>query len=67
VHLAVAGRLAGMVAKSGYGDHVVFSGGVANNTTLVRLLQLELGVAIKVPPGPSIVGALGAALHASTL
>lgn len=56
-----------MVAKSGYGDHVVFSGGVANNTTLVRLLQLELGVAIKVPPGPSIVGALGAALHASTL
>jgi predicted CoA-substrate-specific enzyme activase len=67
VHLAVAGRLAGMVAKSGYGDHLVFSGGVANNTTLVRLLELELGVAIQVPPTPSIVGALGAALHASTL
>jgi len=67
VHLAVAGRLAGMVAKSGYGDHLVFSGGVANNTTLVRLLELELGVAVLVPPAPSIVGALGAALHACTL
>ncbi|HBG04161.1 MAG: 3-hydroxyacyl-ACP dehydratase [Geobacteraceae bacterium GWC2_58_44] len=67
VHLAVAGRLAGMVAKSGYGDHLVFSGGVANNATLVRLLELELGVTIQVPPTPSIIGALGAALHASTL
>ena len=67
VHLAVAGRLATMVAKSGYGDHLVFSGGVANNTTMVRLLELELGVAIRVPPTPSIVGALGAALHAGTL
>lgn len=67
VHLAVAGRLAGMVAKSGYGDHLVFSGGVANSSTMVALLAQELGVAIHVPPTPSIVGALGAALHAGRL
>ena len=65
VHLAVAGRLATMVAKTGYGDHLVFTGGVANNLTLARLLELELGVAILVPPLPFIVGALGAALHAA--
>ena len=67
VHLAVAGRLATMVAKCGYGDHLVFSGGVANSATLVRMLENELGVAILVPPVPSIVGALGAALHAGRL
>ncbi|GFE61707.1 acyl-CoA dehydratase activase [Geobacter sp. AOG2] len=67
VHLAVAGRLAAMVAKSGYGDHLVFTGGVANNATLIGLLEKELGVPVQVPDTPSIVGALGAALHASTL
>lgn len=65
VHLAVAGRLAAMVAKSGYGDHLVFSGGVANNATLVALLEKELNIPVLVPPLPSIVGALGAALHGS--
>jgi len=65
VHLAVAGRLAAMVAKSGYGDHLVFSGGVANNRTLVALLEQKLGIRVQVPPIPSIVGALGAALHGS--
>lgn len=63
VHLAVAGRLAIMVAKCGFGDHVVFTGGVANNPTMVQLLERELGVTLLVPPNPSIIGALGAALH----
>ncbi len=67
VHLAVAGRLAAMVAKSGYGDQLVFCGGVANNATLVALLEKQLGIPVWVPPTPSITGALGAALHASTL
>ncbi|MDD2367138.1 MAG: acyl-CoA dehydratase activase [Desulfuromonadaceae bacterium] len=63
VHLAVAGRLAAMVSKSGYGDHLFFCGGVANNQTLVKLLEIQLGVPVRVPPNPSITGALGAALH----
>jgi predicted CoA-substrate-specific enzyme activase len=64
VHLAVASRLAAMVAKSGHGDHLVFTGGVANNAVLATLLEQNLGIPVIVPGHPSITGALGAALHA---
>ena len=67
VHLAVASRLAGMVFKSGYGDHLVFTGGVANNAVLASLLEKCLGVTVIVPDHPAVVSALGAALHACTL
>jgi len=67
VHLAVANRLATMVRKVGFGDHLVFSGGVANNKVMVALLEQELGVPVLVPDHPSIVGALGAALQAELL
>ena len=55
VHLAVANRLATMLRKVGYDDHVVFTGGVANNAPVC------------VPSVPSIVGALGAAIHGSSI
>lgn len=64
VHLAVASRLAAMVSKSGYGDHLVFTGGVANNLLLARMLEESLGVPVSVPEEPASIGALGAALHA---
>lgn len=67
VHLAVANRLATMVRKVGFSDHLVFSGGVANNKVMVALLEQELGVPVLVPDHPSIVGALGAALQAEIL
>jgi activator of 2-hydroxyglutaryl-CoA dehydratase len=67
VHLAIASRLAAMVSKSGHGDHLVFTGGVANNTVLAKLLEQNLGVPVIVPESPSIIGALGAALHARNL
>jgi predicted CoA-substrate-specific enzyme activase len=67
VHLAVANRLATMVRKVGCGDHLVFSGGVANNRIMVSLLEQDLGVPVLVPEHPSIVGALGAALQAELL
>ena len=63
VHLAVASRLSGMVSKTGACSHLVFTGGVANNLTLVRMLEQSLGVPVLVPTEPSLVGALGAALH----
>lgn len=65
VHLAVASRLAAMVAKTGECRHLVFTGGVANNRTLVQMLEKALGVPLLVPEDPSITGALGAALHAA--
>ncbi|QXE90068.1 3-hydroxyacyl-ACP dehydratase [Geomonas subterranea] len=64
VHLAVASRLAAMVSKTGDCHHLVFTGGVANNKTLVAMLEMALRVPVLVPEDPSITGALGAALHA---
>lgn len=64
VHLAVASRLSAMVSKTGEFTHLVFTGGVANSATLVQMLEKALGVPVMVPQDPSIIGALGAALHA---
>ena len=66
VHLAVASRLSAMVAKIGCDDHLVFTGGVANSPIMAQLLERALGVPLLVPADPSIIGALGAALHAKT-
>ena len=67
VCLAVVNRLATMVRKVGYGDHLVFSGGVANSPVMISMLEQELGVPVQVPDFPSITGALGAALQAEKL
>ena len=64
VHLAVSSRLAAMVSKTCGCQHLVFTGGVAHNKTLVAMLEKSLGVPVLVPEEPSIIGALGAALHA---
>lgn len=66
VHLAVASRLSAMVSKSCECRHLVFTGGVANNKTLVAMLEKALGAQVLVPEDPSIIGALGAALHAGS-
>ncbi len=66
VHLSVVGRLVGMLNRTGFGDAIVFSGGVARNPCIVQMLQERLGeVKILSPPAPDIVGALGAALYAA--
>ncbi len=67
IHLAVVERVAGMLERLGVVGEVAFSGGVANNPFLVAQLEKRLGVPVLVPACPDIVGALGAALHASRL
>ena len=67
IHLAIAERLAGMLARLGTPRDLVFSGGVANNAFLVDLLAKKLGQPVKVPHQPEIVGAIGAALHQASL
>jgi len=65
VHLSVVNRLAGMLNRVGYGEEIVFSGGVARNPCIVRMLQEQLdGVKVLSPPDPDLVGALGAAIYA---
>ncbi len=64
VHLSVVNRLAAMLERIGFGESVVFSGGVANNRCIVKLLEDALNTPVVVPESPDIVGAIGAAVHA---
>ena len=66
IHLAVVERVAGMLERVGIDGELVFSGGVANNSFLGAELEKRLGVPVRVPQRPDIVGALGAALHAES-
>lgn len=65
VHLSVVDRVVSMLNRVGYGETVVFSGGVARNNCIVALLRDRLdNVRVSTPETPDIVGALGAALYA---
>jgi len=63
VHMSVVDRVAAMLERIGINGELVFSGGVANNSCIVQLLEKKLGRQVFVPQIPDIVGALGAALH----
>ncbi|MFZ5796985.1 MAG: acyl-CoA dehydratase activase [Thermodesulfobacteriota bacterium] len=66
VHLSVVNRIVAMLSRVGYGEAIVFSGGVARNPCIVGMLRERLdNVRVDSPPAPDIVGALGAALHAA--
>ena len=64
LHLAIAGRILGLVSRVGIEPQVVLTGGVALNSAMVGSLSKLLGQPIAVPPEPQVVGALGAALLA---
>ncbi|MBU1738566.1 MAG: 3-hydroxyacyl-ACP dehydratase [Proteobacteria bacterium] len=65
VHLSVVNRMVGMLNRMGHGETIVFSGGVARNPCVVKLLRERLPEARVVSPeSPDLVGAIGAALHA---
>jgi activator of 2-hydroxyglutaryl-CoA dehydratase len=53
-----------MLHKIGYNEKVVFSGGVAKNLCIVKMLEEKIGIKIYVPSIPDIVGAMGSALFA---
>jgi predicted CoA-substrate-specific enzyme activase len=63
---SVAERTAVLVSRVGLEPEVIMTGGVAKNAGVVRALSARLGVPIRVPQEPQIVGALGAALIAWT-
>lgn len=62
---SVAMRAAGMAAKFVSSDTVVFTGGTAQNTRLVELLERRIGRPVRVSPYPQFAGAIGAAVIAS--
>ena len=64
IHRSVAGRVTGLAHRVGVVPEVVMSGGVAQNTGIVKALENELGCPIKTSPLTQYNGALGAALFA---
>jgi predicted CoA-substrate-specific enzyme activase len=64
VHVSVATRACGLLRRIGVEPLVVMSGGVAQNSGVVKAISKELGTDVKVAPDPQIVGALGASLYA---
>lgn len=66
LHASVVERTAGMLQRVNYQPPLVFSGGVAHNRCIVALLTAKLGTEVLPAPDPQLVGALGAALAASS-
>jgi len=64
IHMSVAGRVAGLAHRVGVQDQVVMTGGVAQNSGVVKALEEQLGHTIHTSPLTQYVGALGAALFA---
>ena len=63
IHESVAVRTASLVRRLGIEEPVAMSGGVAKNSGVVRALERELGLTIKVSPIAQLGGAYGAAIH----
>ena len=64
VHKSVANKASGLVHRVGIQELVVMSGGVAQNSGVVKAISAELGLPVTVAPDPQTIGALGAALYA---
>ncbi|MFH1646329.1 MAG: acyl-CoA dehydratase activase [Chloroflexota bacterium] len=67
LHQAVASRIAAMARGLRVPNEVMLGGGVAKNTGVVKALEQNLKVKVKVPPEPQIVAALGAAISAQEM
>ncbi|MDO8568940.1 MAG: acyl-CoA dehydratase activase [Dehalococcoidales bacterium] len=62
IHDAIARRAVGMLRRLKVEPDVVFTGGVAKNTGVVKAVKEALGMEVFVPEDPLISGALGAAI-----
>ena len=65
LHSSVIRRAAGMINRVSSDGDIVFTGGVARNPCMCKLLKEKLGCNVLVPENPQYVGALGAALLAA--
>ena len=62
---AIASRVYGLTRRIVKDcKHIAFTGGVAKNQGMAAILERRLGVPLKLPDNPQIVGAIGAALSA---
>ncbi len=63
---AIAKRVSAMAGSMQISGNVTFTGGVAQNRLLQKMLARELKAEINVPPYPQLTGALGAAVIAQS-
>jgi (R)-2-hydroxyacyl-CoA dehydratese activating ATPase len=63
IHQSIVGRARSMLSRVQTENDLVFVGGVAINPCIKKLLQESLGMMVKVPPDPQIIGAYGCALY----
>ncbi|MGE5379709.1 MAG: acyl-CoA dehydratase activase [Methylocystaceae bacterium] len=64
IHQSVARRVASLAKRVGLVPSVVMTGGVAQNSGVVRALAKELNLPVAVAPSSQLTGAIGAALLA---
>ena len=64
IHYAITARVVGLARRVGIRDRVVMTGGVAQNSGVVKALQDQLEHEVSTSPLSQYVGALGAALYA---
>ncbi|SMC70002.1 acyl-CoA dehydratase activase [Papillibacter cinnamivorans] len=62
IHQSVAKRVAGLALRLGIEEDVALTGGVALNRGIIRALEEELKVKLKIAPQPQLTGAYGAAI-----
>ena len=63
LHTSVISRISGMINRVSSSGDIIFTGGVAKNPCIIRLLEKKLGREIHIPADPQMIGALGAALQ----
>ncbi|MBW1669141.1 MAG: 2-hydroxyglutaryl-CoA dehydratase [Deltaproteobacteria bacterium] len=64
LHEAISSRVYRMAKKLRVKKEITFTGGVAKNQGIVKVLEVLFKMPVNVPDEPQIVGALGAALYA---
>jgi activator of 2-hydroxyglutaryl-CoA dehydratase len=64
VHAAIASRSLSLLRRVGVEPEITFTGGVARNVAMVRLLAELTGLSINVSQESHYCGAIGAALYA---
>jgi activator of 2-hydroxyglutaryl-CoA dehydratase len=64
IHRSIVNRLLSMMRRKKIRPDVCLTGGVAKNVGIVRLVERELGLPVRIHNEPQITGALGAALLA---
>ena len=67
LHQAIASRVAAMAQSLRVENVVTLGGGVAKNEGVVKALEQNLKVKVKVPDEPQIIAALGAAICAQEM